>query len=82
MVTVTWRGTPRELTRLHQAVAEHCECLGGMFGLPATQCSAHKMLTNQNALDHLLYVYRTRRLFIRRELYAMRSRSRIQTGVA
>jgi hypothetical protein len=34
------------------------------------------MLRDQGMLDHLLYVYRMRRLFIRREMYAMPSRTR------
>jgi hypothetical protein len=71
---VTWRGTPRELTRLQHAVAEHCECVPGMFGLPPTRCAGHEMLRNQTLLDHLLYVYRMRRIFIRRELYALPAR--------
>ena len=80
MATVTWRGTARELARLQQAVAQHCECVGGLFGLPPAQCAGHDMLRNQSALDHLLYVYRMRKLFIKREMYAVPARPRIHTG--
>ncbi|MBV8715228.1 MAG: hypothetical protein JOZ65_09180 [Chloroflexi bacterium] len=75
MAIAIWHGTRHELARLREAVAEHCECLGGMFGLPPTRCSAHDMLAHQASLDHLLYVYRMRKLFIRRELYAMPTRA-------
>lgn len=74
---VTWRGTPRESARLQAAVAQHCECVDGIAGLPSVRCSAHQLLTDQSMLDHLLYVYRMRRLFIRRELYASPVRSRV-----
>jgi hypothetical protein len=82
MATVTWHGTQREFTRLQRAVAEHCECLGGMFGLPPRRCAAHDMLTEQSALDHMLYVYRTKKQFITREMYAMPARSRAQVKTA
>ena len=82
MPSISWHGTPRELSRLQQAVAEHCQCLDGVFGLPPSRCSAHDLLSNQSTLDHLLYVYRMRKLFIRRELYAMPDRARLQTGSA
>jgi hypothetical protein len=80
MLAVTWRGTQREFDRLQEAVGEHCECLEGMLGLPPTRCAAHAMLRDQGVLDHLLYVYRMRRLFIRREMYAMPSRARRETA--
>ena len=70
MPTATWQGTKAELTRLEGAVARNCGCADGMFGLPPPTCAAHRMLADQATLDHLLYVYRTRRVFITRELYA------------
>ena len=70
MGPVTWQGTDPEFARLLQAVDRNCECVLGMFGLPPRPCPAHAMLKSQSTLDHLLYVYRTRATFIRRELYA------------
>jgi hypothetical protein len=78
MTVASWHGTQRELSRLQQVVAQHCECVGGMFGLPPTRCAAHEMLRDQSALDHLLYVYRMRKLFIRREMYALPVRASAQ----
>jgi hypothetical protein len=75
MATVIWHGTQGELARLQEAVSQHCECVGGMFGLQPTHCPAHVMLADQSGLDHLLYVYRMRKLFIRRELYALPART-------
>jgi hypothetical protein len=71
MVTVTWRGTDDEYARLQQAVARNCECVSMMLGLSPLSCPAHQMLAEQSALDHCLYVYRTRRTFITREFYAL-----------
>jgi hypothetical protein len=71
MPIVTWQGTEQELDRLQEAVARNCECIAGMLGLPPTTCRAHEMLGEQSALDHLLYVYRTRGVFVTREFYAL-----------
>jgi hypothetical protein len=76
MDTVTWQGTEQELTRLRQAVDRHCRCIAGVYGLPPSPCAAHAMLSAQSTLDHLLYVYRTRRMFITREFYALPSKAR------
>jgi hypothetical protein len=70
MAAATWQGTDEEFARLERAVARNCECVAGMPGLPPLTCAAHLMLGNQTALDHLLYVYRTRRAFMTREFYA------------
>jgi hypothetical protein len=70
MATPTWQGTEDEYSRLEQTITRNCDCPAGMFGLPPTPCPAHRMLQDQATLDHLLYVYRTRRVFITRELYA------------
>jgi hypothetical protein len=70
MGPVTWQGTDPEFARLLQAADRNCECVRGMYGLPPRPCPPHEMLKSQSALDHLLYVYRTRKLFITRELYA------------
>jgi hypothetical protein len=81
MVSVTWRGTQREFARLRQSMDSHCECIDGMFGLPPQMCSVHEMLGSQVQLDHLLYVYRMRRIFIRRELYALRARTPVSPSL-
>ena len=70
MASSTWQGTDQEFVRLRVAVARHCDCLGGMLGIPSQTCSAHQLLERQTALDRLLYVYRMRRVFITREFYA------------
>ena len=71
MATTLWQGTAAELVRLEQAIARNCDCVAGMLGLPPLTCTAHRMLGEQTALDHLLYVYRMRRLFLTREFYAL-----------
>ena len=78
MEQVAWHGTAREFARLHEAVAQYCDCERGMFGLPPTTCAAHLLLGDQSSLDHLLYVYRMRKLFIRRELYALPVNARVE----
>jgi hypothetical protein len=79
-VAVIWQGSSVEFDRLQVAVARNCECVVGMLGLPSMACSAHVMLADQNALNHLLYVYRTRRVFITREFYAfpLREKPRLE----
>lgn len=71
MTISAWQGTDEEFARLQVAVVRNCECVAGMFGMPPTTCEPHRMLDDQTMLDHLLYVYRTRRLFITREFYAL-----------
>jgi hypothetical protein len=71
MATAIWRGTDDELARLLGAVAEYCDCVPTMVGLPMQTCPAHAMLKEQSALDHLLYVFRTRGVFVTREFYAL-----------
>jgi hypothetical protein len=71
MACENWQGTEREFARLQRAVNHNCECIGAMLGLPPSVCAAHAMLDDQSALDHLLYVYRMRKIFITRELYAL-----------
>jgi hypothetical protein len=70
MVEVTWQGTDAEFVRLQEAAARNCDCVSGMLGLSPKTCAVHQVLANQIVLDHLLYVYRTRRMFITREFYA------------
>ena len=65
-----WQGSDRELRRLRQAIATHCECISAMLGLPAQVCPSHVMLGDQATLDHLLYVYRMRGMFVQREFEA------------
>jgi hypothetical protein len=69
--TPNWQGTEDELDRLKQAIARNCDCVAGMLGLPPLTCPAHRMLGEQSLLDHLLYVFRTRRVFVTREFYAL-----------
>jgi hypothetical protein len=79
MTSATWQGTDRELARLRRAIARNCDCAVAMEDVPPQCCSVHAMLTRQRSLDRLLYVYRTRRVFIAREFYSLPSRS--VTGV-
>jgi hypothetical protein len=71
MACASWQGTDREYARLQRALNRNCECIGAMLGLPPSVCPAHAMLDEQASLDHLLYVYRMRKVFITREFYAM-----------
>jgi hypothetical protein len=75
MASVTWQGTEREFARLLEAVDNNCDCVAGMFGLPPKLCAAHALLKQQNTLDHLLYVYRMRKMFITREFYSLPQRT-------
>jgi hypothetical protein len=70
MTTAIWPGSAREFARLLKAVARNCTCEPMPGGLVAQQCAAHAMLRDQTDLDHLLYVFRTRGVFVRREFYA------------
>ena len=70
MAISMWHGTDQELVRLREALAQNCDCISGSFGSSSRTCSVHQMLEQQSALDHLLYVYRVRRVFITREFYA------------
>jgi len=71
MSRTAWQGTTRELSRLQKAVARNCECVTGFDDSHEATCAAHAMLRDQAALDHLLYVYRMRGVFIKREFYAV-----------
>jgi hypothetical protein len=71
VATAIWQGTDDELARLQTAVAGYCDCVPAMLGLPAQTCPSHAMLNEQSALDHLLYVFRMRGVFIKREFYAL-----------
>jgi hypothetical protein len=70
-----WQGTDDEFVRLHNAVAQYCDCVPTTIGEPAHTCPSHAMLKEQTALDHLLYVFRTRGAFLKREFYACRART-------
>jgi hypothetical protein len=67
MAAVMWQGSDEEYDRLHTAVARNCECASSKR---PQMCAAHAMLSEQNVLDRLLWVFRTRRVFIAREFYA------------
>jgi hypothetical protein len=70
MAAAIWPGTDDEFGRLQAAVAGHCQCVPAMLGVLAQTCPAHAMLKDQSALDHLLYVFRVRGVFVRREFFA------------
>jgi hypothetical protein len=76
MAAPMWQGTDAEFDRLKQAVARNCDCVAGMLGLPPLTCPAHLMLGDQSLLDHMLYVFRTRRMFVTREFYALPAAAR------
>lgn len=76
MVIVTWQGTDEEYARLHNAVARNCECDSRTVSQPAETCAAHAMLAEQTILDRLLWVFRTRKVFITREFYAQNMAAR------
>jgi hypothetical protein len=80
MANATWQGTDREFARLQQAAARNCDCVGGMLGLSPRTCTVHTMLDDQSVLDHLLYVYRVRRVFVTREFYAFPAVDRRRPG--
>ncbi len=67
MPVAAWQGSHHELERLQRAIARHCTCELPMLGRPAQHCSAHAMLVDQSALNHLLYVFRLRFDFIHKE---------------
>jgi hypothetical protein len=56
-----------ELTRLMAAIARHCPYQ--LNGHPSRRelCPVHAMLSDQAALDHLLYGYRLRHQLIEEE---------------
>jgi len=70
MTTVSWPGNAREYARLQKAIARNCTCDPAPCGLRHRPCSAHALLQHQAALDHLVYVFRMRGLFVRREFYS------------
>jgi hypothetical protein len=67
MAIVTWQGTDAEYARLYDAVVRNCGCVAKQS---PHMCAAHLMLEDQNVLDRLLWVFRTRGAFIAREFYA------------
>ena len=76
MAEAVWQGTEQEFLRLRNALARHCNCVGTWDDNQWQTCAPHAMLGSQAALDHLLYVFRVRGLFVRREFYALRRGSR------
>ena len=56
-----------ELGRLGGAVEHNCECVMTADSAPGVACTAHTMLADQCIIDHLLYLYRLRDIFIRGE---------------
>ena len=66
MQHATWHGTALELQRLEAIAQANCNCErsgGDEFGL----CAPHRLFGQQQVLDRLLFVRRTRRQFIARE---------------
>jgi hypothetical protein len=80
MANSTWQGTDQEFARLQQAFARNCDCVGGVLGLPPQTCTVHLMLQDQSVLDHFLYVFRLRGVFITREFYALPNPVRRRPG--
>lgn len=55
---VFWHGTDQEKYDLLTALAHSCECIVDGDG-PQETCAAHKMLlTDQRALDGLVFIHR------------------------
>ena len=73
MGRIVWHGTGTELARLRNALARHCECQQELDYDQPRPCASHAMLGSQAALDHLLYAFRMRGVFVRREFYALRT---------
>ncbi len=62
-----WQGTSQELRQLREAVELNCECVLAANDTPGVVCAAHAMLVDQCLINHLLYGYRLRAIFIRGE---------------
>jgi len=68
---VTWHGTADELAALHCALHHYCACrIDEITGEAGTPCSAHTLLADQSALDHLVHVRRMRAWFVANEMGA------------
>ena len=67
MRIVTWQGTELELSQLLEAVENNCDCALAANDTPGMVCHAHAMLVDQCLIDHLLYGYRLRSVFLRGE---------------
>lgn len=55
MMFAVWRGTLDQQRALLRAVDHNCECQRDWRGALLRECAAHRMLTEQKTVDHLLY---------------------------
>lgn len=55
---VVWHGTQEESFRLLQALNRHCGCLLDRQGVRTFTCASHRLLTEQRALNGLLFARR------------------------
>lgn len=68
MGTLTvWHGSLREFGKLSTAIADNCECRIYPYD-SAYVCSAHRMLQDQNVLNHLAFVRQQRERIIDGEM--------------
>lgn len=59
-----WYGSDADLKRLRAAVARNCECVMAEY-----TCPAHEMLSDQDVLNHLVFVASVRRVYRDAEFY-------------
>ena len=67
MRMAVWQGTEQELAKLLDSVEHNCACMFAADRSPGAVCAAHAMLADQCVIDHLLFGYRLRALFMRGE---------------
>ena len=53
-----WHGTAREWDALESAVNQNCSCAWNGMGRLMSVCVAHQLLTDQRALDRLVFARR------------------------
>jgi hypothetical protein len=64
-----WRGTQSEWLDLLHAIAQNCECQVDDMGVQLEACASHRLLvSDQRALDGLLFARRTADCMQRQEL--------------
>lgn len=61
-MTTVWRGSEADLEALQSAVKRNCTCVPAEF-----TCAAHEMLDDQLAIDHLVFVAKVRRSYLKAE---------------
>lgn len=58
-----WHGTDVALRNLQNAVSRHCTCPEDL----TSTCAAHRMLLDQDVLNHLVFVHTNRMTYVRKE---------------